>query len=135
MITFHHVGYLVKNIKKAIEPFKALGYEEIQYCDEFIKNDQIRKCDICFLKNGDNVVELVSPNSDDSPVKNLLKTYKNMSYHMCMESDDIENDLASLKNQGYVVFLEPEFAPAINNRKVVFLMNRHIGIIEIVYDE
>lgn len=134
MITFHHVGYLVKDIHKSVSAFKNLGYEEIDFSGEFITDDRIRLCDICFLKLGENIVELVSPNSDDSPVKPLLRTYKNSPYHMCMKSDDIEHDLEALKKKGFVVFQESEYAPAINNQKVIFLINRQIGIIELVYD-
>lgn len=134
MITFHHMGYLVSDINKSVKAFKALGYQEMSFCGEFIKDDHIRKSDICFLKNGEIIVELVSPNSDESPVKGLLKKFKNMSYHMCMNSDDIEHDLETLKKSGFVVFQESEYAPAINNRKIIFLINRQIGIIELVYD-
>ena len=131
----HHIGYLVKNIEKSADAFRALGFEDTSFSDEFMTNDTIRGCVICFLKNENTVVELVSPNTEDSPIRGLMKTYKNTPYHLCYESDDIEKDMAELKKKGFMVFLKPEEAPAIAGCRVVFLTNPRIGIVEIAYRE
>lgn len=130
---FHHTGYLVSRIDKSIASFKLLGYEETSYCDVFIKDDEYRKCQICFLKNGENVIELICPNGKESPVYGLLAKYKNMPYHLCFESDDIEADLQLLQSNGFVIFQEPLIAPAIGDKTVVFLVHRNAGIVELVY--
>jgi methylmalonyl-CoA/ethylmalonyl-CoA epimerase len=58
--------------------------------------------------------------------------YRNMPYHICYESSNLENDLRRLEGKGYIVIQKPEVAPAIKNNKVAFLMHLYVGIIELV---
>ena len=51
----HHIGYLVKNIECSIKHFSHLGY----YVEKPIFRDVSRKSDICFMKNGEYVIELI----------------------------------------------------------------------------
>ena len=127
----HHIGYLVKNIEKAQSQFKYLGYAasgETLY-------DDIRKANILFMQNGDYVIELVSPASDSSVVANLIKKHKNMPYHMCYESSDFDRDLDGLSNNGFTIFGEPSPAPAIQGRRVAFLISPSAGMIELLEDK
>lgn len=124
----HHIGYLVKKLEKAAEEFEKLGY--VRLGD--ITPDPQRKIDILFLIKDGYVVELVSPNAADSVVSGLLKTYKNSPYHICYESTDFQTDLEQLTGNGYVQIDQPTPAPAIENRRVVFLMNSRLGMIELL---
>lgn len=124
----HHVGYLAKNIEKTGKKFLELGYEverEVMY-------DEYRQIDIEFLKNGDYRVELIQPKSEDSPMFPLLKRFKNSPYHFCYEVEDLERSVEELSQMGYTVIQEIAPAPAIDGRKVVFLNNISMGIIELV---
>ena len=124
----HHVGYLVKNIEKSINSFEMLGFSiirEPQY-------DEYRDIDICFMKNGEYVIELVSPKTKNSVVAELKKKLGNSPYHFCYEVDDIEEAINKLREQKFVVWQEPHEAIAIGGRKVVFLINSQIGIVELV---
>ena len=124
----HHIGYLVKNINKSIASFEKIGFLLISD----ITHDEIRKVDICFLKNGNYVIELVSPYSPESVTYNLLSRYKNAPYHICYETNDLDKEVSNLVNSGFIVIQEKEVAPAIDNKNVVFLFNTSIGIIELV---
>ncbi len=128
----HHIGYLVKDIDKATKAFKALGYNEISYVGEYVTDDEYRKCYICFLQSGSSIVELISPKDESSPIYGLMSKYKNTPYHLCFTSDDIDADIEHLKQEGYMIFLEPQTAPALEGKDVVFMMNRNIGIIELI---
>ncbi len=124
----HHIGYLVKKIVKAIQTFTELGYEaegEVVY-------DAHRKVDICFMQKEGYRIELVAPAGPDSVVAGLVKRFKNSPYHICYESENFDEDMEKLCANGYVCMEEACEAPAIENRRVVFLMNPVIGIIEIV---
>ncbi|MGJ0338607.1 VOC family protein [Aliarcobacter cryaerophilus] len=67
----HHYGFLTKDIDKSIEMFKGLGYKVIS---EKI-NDNTRGIDILFLESENNqVIELVSPNSENSVVDSIMKS-------------------------------------------------------------
>ena len=123
-----HIGYLVKNIQKAIASFEKLGFS----LSSEITHDEIRKADICFMEKDGYVIELVSPYSDDSVVANLIKTIKNSPYHICYKSEDIDKDVEDLSKNGFVVIQEKEVAPAFGNKHVVFLYSARIGMIELV---
>ena len=72
-LKIHHIGYLVKDIKKALSSFQDLGFSIAQ---ETVF-DSIRKVNICFLEKDGYTIELVSPTDSTSVVTNLLKKYKN----------------------------------------------------------
>lgn len=138
----HHVAYLVKDINKAITTFEVLGYKTESLINEDpVKYDEYRDCDICFLYNAEDYsddsekryVELVAPCSKESPVYGLMATYKNSPYHLCFISEDPETDIEELKAKGFIVMQEDAPAVAFGDKHVTFLMNRHIGIIELVY--
>lgn len=124
----HHIGYLVKNIEKSIGILEKIGF----VIDSAIYFDKDRNADICFISGNGLLLELVSPKID-SDLYPLLKTYSNQPYHLCYEVSDIENTIAELKKQGFLLFKEKQDALAISNTaQVVFLMHRHIGMIELV---
>jgi len=124
----HHVGYLAKSIEKSRKKFLELGYE----VERPEKYDEIRKINIEFLVNGDYRVELIQPMSEDSPMYPLLKRYKNSPYHFCYEVEDLSKAVEELSQNGYTVIQKPEVAPCIDGRRVVFLNNISMGIIELV---
>ena len=127
-MTIHHVGYLTKDLNKAQDEFLALGFvveQEKAY-------DEHRKINISFIINGNYRVELIEPVDDSSPMYPLLKRYKNTPYHICYEVDDLEASIAELSTKGYTVMQEPLEAPCIENKRVSFLINSNLGIIELV---
>ena len=124
----HHVGFLSKNLAKSQARFEELGFE----IETEKKYDEIRKVNIAFLKNGDYRVELIEPVSEDSPMYPLLKRFKNTPYHFCYETGNLEESIEELTKKGFTVIQEPEIAPCIEGRRVVFLNNISSGIIELV---
>lgn len=124
----HHIGYLAKNIKKTEQKFFELGYQ----VEKATKYDEIRDINIEFLVNGDYRVELIEPMSENSPMFPLLKRFKNTPYHFCYEVDDIDEAIAELSEKNYTVIQEPDIAPCIEGKKVAFLNNINMGIIELV---
>ena len=127
-MNIHHVGYLTKELNKAQDEFLALGFvveQEKAY-------DEHRKINISFIVNGNYRVELIEPVDDSSPMYPLLKRYKNTPYHICYEVDDLEASIAELSTKGYTVMQEPLEAPCIENKRVSFLINSNLGIIELV---
>lgn len=86
------------------------------------------------MENGSYCVELVEPWGSESPIYGLLKKYKNCPYHLCYCSDDLNREIQQLEKEGWMLFQPPEAAPAINGKKVAFLINVEIGMIELVED-
>lgn len=124
----HHIGYLAKSIDKTEKKFFELGYE----VEHATKYDEIRDIKIEFLKNGDYRVELIEPMGENSPMYPLLKRFKNTPYHFCYEVDDMDKAVKDFESKHYTVIHEPQIAPCIDGKKVAFLNNISMGIIELV---
>jgi len=124
----HHIGYAVNNIEDSLNEFKKLGYK----CVENKIVDKKRKVIIQFIKNGDYSIELVAPLGKESPVTNLLKKQGNSPYHICYETDNLEKEIKDLDDDGFVIISDLLKAPAIYNKKVIFLYKKEIGLIELV---
>ena len=128
IMTIHHLGYLVKNINRAVKAFENLGYvstSETVY-------DEYRGVDIVFMSKDGYVIELVSPKGKESTVSGLFKRFGNSPYHICYETDDLDGQIQILTESGYVMWEEPHPAVAISNKKVCFLVHPYIGMIELV---
>ena len=124
----HHIGYAVKNIQDSLNEFKKLGYKTIE--NKIVDNQ--RNVIIQFVKNGDYLIELVAPLNKESPVTSLLKKQGSSPYHICYETDNLKKEISDLGNNGFVVISNLLKAPAINNKKVIFLYKKDIGLIELV---
>jgi methylmalonyl-CoA/ethylmalonyl-CoA epimerase len=127
-MTLHHVGYLVADIGAAAEEFILLGFS--QEWEPIY--DEARDARICFLQTGGTRIELICPASPASPYAPLLKKFKNAPYHLCFETDGLEEAQAELFSRGYVPVRPPEAAPALGGRRVAFFMHGGVGLIELV---
>lgn len=127
----HHIGYAVHKIKESIDSFMLMGFEP---CGEIV-DDDIRKVKICFMKNGDSLVELIAPLNEKSPVSQWLNKNGCSPYHLCYESYNINEDIKYLKDNGAKEISRPLEAPAINGNLVAFLYLSTVGIIELVEDK
>jgi methylmalonyl-CoA/ethylmalonyl-CoA epimerase len=132
-LKIHHIGYLVDNIENATSEFERLGFIKIGEVTE----DSSREIFIVFLDNDGVLVELIQPISETSPVYGLRKKYRNSPYHICYKTQDLQSKIENMANSkqggGYTIVQPPMPAPAIPGcPSVAFLMNRDIGMIEIV---
>ena len=127
-VSIHHVGYLVKNIEKSKTIFIELGYSVEQ---ETIY-DSWRDVDICFLIKDSYRIELVAPRSSASVVGSLRKRIGNSPYHICYEVEDLNKAIAEFSVLKFVIWEDPHEAPAFGGKKVAFLINGQVGMIELL---
>ncbi|MCR5796743.1 MAG: UDP-4-amino-4,6-dideoxy-N-acetyl-beta-L-altrosamine N-acetyltransferase [Eubacterium sp.] len=132
MLEPHHIGYAVADIKRAIDKYNKLGY----YQETGIYEDEDRNVRITFMVSrlSDTRIELIQPMGDKSPVTDTLKHSKNMStpYHICYTVKSLENEISELKKRGFMMTKMPAPAVAFKGRRVVFMLNRDAGLIELV---
>lgn len=125
----HHYGMATKSIIKSVSAFLSLGYKatsEVIY-------DSIQGVNLLFLKNeNDHSIELVEPAVGDNPVSKILAKTGTSLYHICYEVEDIVAKIKELNSQRFVVVLEPTPAIAFENRKICFLYNPSVGLIELL---
>lgn len=124
----HHIGYLVKNIKKAAAQFRYLGFEAEGEC----VYDPSRDIDILFMANGSYRIELVSPKTEKSVVAKLRKKMGNTPYHVCFYSDDIKATCEEMREKGLFPISEIEPAVAIGGKNVCFLVDGAAGMVELL---
>lgn len=124
-----HIGYAVKRLDRAIKAFESLGFEF-----EPMIEDEDRNIKIVFGNNSAYRIELVCPLSKEkkSPVDAHLSKTGPTPYHICYKTDNLEEEIERLKKEGFRVVVEPAKAVAFNNKKVVFMMNIGLGLIEVV---
>lgn len=125
----HHVGYAVKDIQKAIKEFEELGYEKKSYVE-----DKERNVFIAFMKNGEEVVELIAPviNGMKTALGDILKKKGPGPYHICYCVDDLEKTIQEMQKNKYIIVVPPQEACAIGGKKVTFMWNKTLGLIELV---
>ena len=125
----HHIGYLVDDIHSAIDQFFQMGYTAQK---EGVVRDKGRGILICFMENGTFLVELISPASDKSTVSGMLKKKGPGPYHVCYLSKNLDDDIKTLSQEGFLPITSPDPAPALQNRRVAFLFNKNVGIVELL---
>ena len=124
----HHIGYAVPSIEQSLPEFEALGWT---VCSG-ITEDASRKVRIQFICMGEEVVELVAPLTENSPIRKTLQKGSGTPYHICYEVDSLEDAEAELKGKRFMVFKKPSPAPAIGMRRVEWFYSRNGGILELV---
>lgn len=125
---FHHIGVAVFNIDITAGYYIEAGYKK---SDTII--DPIQNVQICFLsKEGMPSIELLAPVDEKSPINDTLKKMGVSPYHCCYLVDNMDEAIKQLKRKKYICIVKPVSACAIDNRRVSFLFNKDIGLIELV---
>ena len=127
-MNFHHIGVATDSIEKTAEYYLEVGYKMSD-----IIFDHIQKVNITFLsKKSMPMIELLEPASDDSPVSNILMKSGVSPYHMCYQVKDIDLAISELKNKKYISLSKPIEAIALSMKRICFLFNKNVGLIELL---
>lgn len=117
MITaLDHIAVAVPDLQKAIQRF----------CEDFglplggTEDVVEAKTTAAFIPLPPTNIELVHPLNDEGPVKTYLEKKGGGLHHLCFRSDDIEADVARLREKGYQ-FLSDEPTPGAHNSRVIFI--------------
>ena len=126
---FHHIGYAVNSIETT-----AGYYIRADWSLSDIQTDEIQNAKIAFLSKIEMpLIELIAPINENSPIVNTLKKNKGAAtYHICYEVDDIDSAIIKLREQKYILLFKPVKAIALNNRKICYLYNKNVGLIEVL---
>ncbi len=126
----HHIAYVCENVEQKAEEFcRLLGYK-IESSPVVDESQNVR---ILFLVHKDGSrLELLEPYGPKSPVRKFLEKGGGL-YHLCFEVDDLEEVLRQItsNNQAYIV-KKPTAAPAIEGRRVAFVVTEGNDLIEFV---
>ncbi|MBI2911776.1 MAG: methylmalonyl-CoA epimerase [Chloroflexi bacterium] len=113
-----HIAIVVKNIEAAARVYtEALGIPLTHIQAQ--PDDAVR---VGFLPVGDSEIELVEPTSAETGVARFLERRGEALHHICLEVDDLEKELASLKERGVELIDEKTRQGAVG--RVAFLHPR-----------
>ncbi|MBN2559852.1 MAG: VOC family protein [Phycisphaerae bacterium] len=115
---FHHVGVAVKDIRSAAERFASLFGAVL---DSEVFHDENQQVRGQFIRLGDLRIELLEPAGEPSPLDAILKRGIAI-YQVCHEVEDLDADLARLREAGVAVLSPPKPAIAFGGRRVAFVM-------------
>lgn len=120
MITaLDHIAVAVPDLEKAIARFaEDFG---LQFAGtEDVTDAQTRTA---FFPLPPTSIELVHPLDGQGPIAKFLEKRPGGLHHLCFRSDDIEADVARLKDKGYE-FLGDAPTPGAHGSKVIFIHPR-----------
>ena len=126
----HHVAYVCDNIEsKTASLCNLLGLSKI--AEPVI--DESQGVRIIFLDmGGPTQLELLEPLGPDSPVIRHMEKGGGL-YHLCFEVDDLDKILNRVQENGKAMLVKsPVAAPAIENRRVAFVVTSDQDLIEFV---
>ncbi|AOC95019.1 Glyoxalase/Bleomycin resistance protein/Dioxygenase superfamily protein [Flavobacterium anhuiense] len=111
-----HIGIAVKNMDDANVLFeKMLGVPS--YKMEAVESEGVLTS---FFQTGNNKIELLVATNTESPIAKFLEKKGEGIHHIAFDVDDIEAEIARLKNEGFVLINEVPKKGA-DNKLVVFL--------------
>ena len=115
---FHHIGVAVASIG-AVSP----------RADVFAERTQ--NVSLAFVRVGGITLELLEPLGEDSPIASSLQNGRKL-LHICYEVPDLEQAVAHCRPAGFHRISRPVPAPALDNRRIVWVFSEHYGLIELV---
>lgn len=127
-LKYHHIGIACDNIYTTARIYESFGYKQ----GDFIV-DNLQNIEICFLEHPTMPkIELLGKTNEKSPIIQTLAKVGTAPYHICYEVTDIDKSISELKALKFLVVAKPKPACAINNKRVAFLYNKDMGLIELV---
>ena len=92
----HHVAIAVKDLEEALRFYRdTLG---LPVHEQAVREDQGVKA--ALLTIGESEIELLEPLGPDTPVGRFLERRGEGIHHICLQTDDIDKELAELKAKG-----------------------------------
>ena len=123
-----HIGLVVPNIEAGIRHW-ARVFEYRQLTEVVI--NEIQKVKVVFLaKRGSLDVKLLEPVDPASPIARMGQ--KGGLHHLCFSCDDLDQEVARLRQEGLRVLVEPEPTVALEGGRMAFVFAKQGLSIELV---
>ncbi|NIB41258.1 methylmalonyl-CoA epimerase [Pseudomaricurvus alkylphenolicus] len=116
IVALDHIAIAVPDLEKAIKRFM----EDFGLPYKGQEDVEAAKTSTAFFPLPETSIELVHPLNGEGPIAGYLEKKGGGLHHLCFRSDDIEADVARLKEKGYR-FLSDEPSLGAHNSKVIFI--------------
>jgi len=95
--------------------------------------DPMQKARIVLMQRvHEPLIELIAPDSPDSPAASWIQRIAVGPYHTCYEVDDLEATVTFLRRHHLFPVIRPVPAVAFNMRRIVFLWGKSSGLMELL---
>jgi methylmalonyl-CoA/ethylmalonyl-CoA epimerase len=111
-----HIGIAVKNLDNSSRVFSKLFGVSEGHTEEVAE----QKVKAMFFRIGEGGVELLEPTNPDSTIARYIEKRGEGVHHLSFEVDDIEAEIARLKNEGFQMIDEKPRVGA-DGFKIAFL--------------
>jgi methylmalonyl-CoA/ethylmalonyl-CoA epimerase len=120
MITaLDHIAIAVPDLEKSIKRFM----EDFGLTFDGTEDVEAAKTTTAFFPLPPTSIELVHPLRGEGPIAGYLEKRGGGMHHLCFRSDDIEADVARLREKGYQ-FLADEPSSGAHGSRVIFIHPR-----------
>lgn len=111
-----HIGIAVKNLESSNTLFKKL-FGKDHYKVEAVSSEGVRTS---FFMLGETKIELLEATSTTSTIAKFIDKKGEGIHHIAYEVDNIENEMARLKNEGFeLIHSSPK--DGADNKRICFL--------------
>ena len=111
-----HIGIAVKNLEDSIAVFEKL-LNTACYRKELVVSEQVTTA---FLKTGETKIELLQDEKEDGVINSFITKKGEGIHHIAFEVENIQEEIARLKQAGYI-FLNEEPKKGADNKLICFL--------------
>ena len=111
-----HIGIAVKNIHQSTELFKKL------FCKEHYKIEAVESEGVStsFFMIGETKIELLEATNETSAISKFIEKKGEGIHHIAYEVDNIESEMARLKQEGFELINQSPKDGA-DNKRICFL--------------
>lgn len=127
---FDHIGVFVNELALGESMLSAIF--PIASSSEVFEDPNLQ-VKVQFLYDTSGICyEIVAPFGPNNPVDGVLKSRKNVLNHVAYRTDDLDGELARLREAGAFVLGPPRPAVAFGGKRVVFLVTALNFFIELI---
>ncbi len=116
IVALDHIAIAVPDLDKAVKRF--LDDFGLKY--EGTEDVESAKTSTAFFPLPETSIELVHPLNGEGPIAGFLEKKGPGMHHLCFRSDDLDADVARLREKGYQ-FLSEEPSIGAHNCRVIFI--------------
>ncbi len=91
-----HIGILVSDIEQVLESLTKI----VSFPTPMIRESKEAKMKVAVIDLGNVGLEFLQDMSEDGPIAQAVKSQGNLIHHFCLLSDNIDEDLETIKEHG-----------------------------------
>jgi len=127
-VKVHHIGVVVKKVSDSAKYYsEVFGYRIVSK----VVIDAKQKSRLLFIRLGENLLELIEPTGEDSPVYQFLRKGGGL-HHLCYLVDDLEGEIQRFRDLGALIVCPPTPAVAFDGRRIAFIYTTKRELVELL---